>query len=212
MDRPTADRARRLGRAVHAVLCACLGVPPTDLALDVLARQALEREGIDPAGPEGEASSGEVRTLVEQGLATPLLRAALGTTKRRVEAEVFAHHGGVAVLGRADLVFEGPDGEGLTVVDFKTDRVPVGADGSALQKLCEAHGYDRQVAAYANALRLATGRPVAHAYVLFLAAGQATEVRPAHPDSGEGLSDAWGSVDPDSDTGRHPHGEARPAS
>lgn len=184
-DLSAAERARRVGRAVHAVLCASLGPIPVGIPLEALCEGALVREGIGP-GPYGDASDStevlrEVRGLAERGLGTALVKAALRTPKRRVEAEVFARDGSVLILGRADLVFESLDGEGLTVVDFKTDRVPDGSDADALRALCEAHGYDQQVAAYRTALRLATGQDVARAYVLFLGAGQAVQVSPEDP-------------------------------
>jgi ATP-dependent helicase/nuclease subunit A len=54
---------------------------------------------------------------------------------------------GTLVEGIVDLAFE--DGDGWTVVDYKTDRELEGAEGR----------YRRQVAFYAHAVARASGRP-----------------------------------------------------
>ena len=69
----------------------------------------------------------------------------------------------------ADLCFEGPDG--LTVVDFKTDRV-FGAQEIADR----AERYRPQLEAYSLALTRVLERPVTRRVLYFLASGTAVEV------------------------------------
>ena len=67
-----------------------------------------------------------------------------------------------------DACFE--TGEGLTVVDFKTDHVY----GPAL--LERAEDYKPQLAAYGQALEEITGRPVVRRVLWFFSEGRAVEI------------------------------------
>jgi ATP-dependent exoDNAse (exonuclease V) beta subunit len=69
--------------------------------------------------------------------------------------------------GFIDLVYE--DDDGLVIVDYKTDTVPL----AALDR--RVAYYRPQVAAYVAGLAAATGRPVARAVLLFLSPGGAVE-------------------------------------
>ena len=187
------ERARRIGRAVHAVLAECLRLPPPSRPLLDLCLEATLAEGLDP-GPrgrgtgaeedagskaaEGSPDVAEIFSLAHRGLTSPLLQTALGTPNRQVEAEVFARDRRLLILGRADLVFEEADGGGLTVVDFKTDQVPEEWSEGDLRAYAVRHGYAGQVEAYRRAMQLATGRTVDHAFVLFLRPGRAVEFLP----------------------------------
>ena len=69
--------------------------------------------------------------------------------------------------GFVDLLVDEPDG--LVVVDYKTDRVSgvMAADVAGRHRL--------QVAAYANALEAATGRPVSRCVLVFVADDELAE-------------------------------------
>ena len=67
-----------------------------------------------------------------------------------------------------DCFFE--TAEGITVVDFKTDRVA----GEALRRRAEE--YRPQLEAYSRALERITGRRVAHRILWFFATGTGLEL------------------------------------
>ena len=73
---------------------------------------------------------------------------------------------GAVLKGFVDLAFE--DGEGLVVVDYKTDQPPGGSPGAGAR-------YEPQIASYANALEAATGRPVHRCVLVFVADDAAGE-------------------------------------
>ena len=83
---------------------------------------------------------------------------------------------GTLVSGTADLVLSGPPG--LVVIDHKTFLGP--ADAAASRAL----SHSGQLAAYAAALRAATGAPIASTWIHFAVRGRLVEVR--LPDSSEG--------------------------
>ena len=164
-----------IGRSVHGALAIIDFSSGRDSfgadAAEVARRQA-ERHGV-------AEHAGEVEDMVRAALASPVLEQAAG---RRHHKELYlamplgapaggpgggedgAGDGSGGVFeGFADLVVE--DGEGLMVVDYKTDRV---AD-EALQADMVAR-YRRQLAAYAAALHAATGRPVVGGVLLFVGA------------------------------------------
>ena len=74
----------------------------------------------------------------------------------------------VLLQGVADCYFETP--KGITVVDFKTDRVY----GEGLT--ARAEEYRPQLAAYADALGEITGKPVVRRVLWFFSEGKAVEV------------------------------------
>ncbi|MDP9417587.1 MAG: PD-(D/E)XK nuclease family protein, partial [Actinomycetota bacterium] len=116
------------------------------------------------------ARAGPVAQRVRSALRSPLLRAA---AERRHWKEVFvsARLDGRHVEGFVDLLVEEPDGS-LTVVDYKTDRVD---DDATLAAKVEQ--YTPQLAAYASAVRVATGRAVDRVALLFCQPDRAVEQR-----------------------------------
>ncbi len=75
----------------------------------------------------------------------------------------------ILLQGVADLCFEGPGG--LTVVDFKTDRV-----FTAEEVRDRSEVYRPQLKAYSLALARVLGRPVARRVLYFLAPGEAVDL------------------------------------
>jgi ATP-dependent exoDNAse (exonuclease V) beta subunit len=139
-----------VGRAVHGVL------QSVDLATghgldDAVAAQSLA---------EGVADDAEVvRALARSALDSDIVREA---ASRRFWRETYV---GTVVAGRVlegfiDLVYE--DDDGLVVVDYKTDTVPVAAIDQRVAF------YRPQVAAYVMAIQAATGRPAVRGVLLFL--------------------------------------------
>ncbi|HSK05763.1 MAG TPA: PD-(D/E)XK nuclease family protein, partial [Kofleriaceae bacterium] len=76
---------------------------------------------------------------------------------------------GTLVVGTADLVLAG--GGGVAVIDHKT--FPGTAEAAAWRAL----GYSGQLAAYAGAIRAATGAAIASTWIHFPVRGQLVEVR-----------------------------------
>ena len=132
----------RYGTLVHAVLATL----PLNADADAIWRIA-ETQGRIAAASAAEVSSA-VET-VSAVLGHPLIDAARAAEKEGRclrEAPVTLVRDGVLVEGVVDLAFE--TDEGMTVIDFKTDR----AEGDLLAT------YRRQVAIYAEAIAQATGR------------------------------------------------------
>jgi ATP-dependent helicase/nuclease subunit A len=103
---------------------------------------------------------------VARALASPTIAWA-GTRRYHQELMVVAPAGAQGVFeGFVDLVVE--DEDSLVVVDYKTDRLEPRTREAVLER------HRRQVAAYAEALTAASGRPV-RACVLVLLAGEAAE-------------------------------------
>ncbi|HXX89401.1 MAG TPA: UvrD-helicase domain-containing protein [Acidimicrobiales bacterium] len=157
------DEPLLVGRAVHGTLAAldlATGTDATGTPAATLARQRARAVGV-----EGRAE--EVAAMVERALASPVVRRA-GTRRHHKEIYVGTATGTGGVFeGFVDLVVE-EDG-GLVVVDYKTDRV----SGAARDEV--AVSYRLQVAAYANALAVITGRPLTAGVLVFLADGEAFE-------------------------------------
>jgi hypothetical protein len=104
----------------------------------------------------------EVAELVAAALVSdPVRQARRGRHWR--EVYVAAPVGDAVIEGFVDLLYE--TDEGLVVIDYKTDLVAEGSIDAAVDR------YRLQVAAYAAALEVAVGRPVAAAGLIFLAEG-----------------------------------------
>jgi ATP-dependent helicase/nuclease subunit A len=134
---------RRFGTLVHAVLAlAPLDAAPQDIA------GLTEAQGRILGAPPDEVDA--AGRLVAALLAHPLLRRAEAAWRagrcRRESPLAWLEPDGTLVEGVLDLAFE--DGDGWTVLDFKTDREL----GEAVEH------YRRQVALYARGLAAATGR------------------------------------------------------
>lgn len=119
---------------------------------------ALERLLASPLAEEVRQSS---RVLREY-------RFTLLVPAREVDSQA-SEKDAILLQGVADLCFEGPDG--LTVVDFKTDRV-----FGAREIADRAERYRPQLEAYSLALTRVLERPVTRRVLYFLASGTAVEV------------------------------------
>jgi ATP-dependent helicase/nuclease subunit A len=168
------EEARRIGRAVHAVLAEidlAATRDPTD--------SAVEKACIAQAHIYGVAGGGvEIATMVRRALESDVVQRAAA---RRHWREVFvAAPVGEGVLeGFVDLLYE--DDGGLVVVDYKTDRlVPESIETSG------GASYRLQVASYAETLEASTGVPVVRCVLLYV--GAATPVE--HVIEGEALAGA----------------------
>ena len=140
-----------LGRAVHAVL----------QTVDLRTGAGLEAMAKAHAGAEGVPSRWqEVAALARTALDSAIVRRAVESRFWR-ELYVGAPIGSGVIEGFVDLVFEGPGG--LEVVDYKTDGVRSDEEVDRL-----AARYRLQGAAYAVAVRAATGRHVGRCTFLFL--------------------------------------------
>jgi ATP-dependent exoDNAse (exonuclease V) beta subunit len=140
-----------LGRAVHAVL------QTADLAtgrgLEATARAQATAEGI-------YHREGEVLALARAALASPVVKRAVAARRLWREVPVAAPLDGHIIEGIIDLLFE--EGDGLVVVDYKTDAIGAGETQDAVDR------YRIQGGVYALALERATGRPVKEVVFLFL--------------------------------------------
>ena len=159
-----------IGSAVHGVLQHADLTDPTGADVAELARWQTAVEGLPAAAADLVASKARA------ALASPLIARAVASG--RVHRELHVAVPASAVLGPAmsgsavsgavdliegfvDLLFD--DGDGLVVVDYKTDDVPSDA---AVERALER--YAPQGAAYALLVGAATGRPVTEVHFLFL--------------------------------------------
>jgi len=173
---PNGDEQRLIGRAVHDTL-AKVDLGPWAVGTDVgeeFPRAALDRISLAATQAQGldDARAPTVARLAWQALCSPTVRAIAGVRHFRelpivAPIELGATVDGV-IEGFADLVGHGDDG--LVVVDFKTFT----------ERGRRSHTTDPehllQVAAYAYALRAATGLRVARAVVCYLFEDGADEV------------------------------------
>jgi ATP-dependent exoDNAse (exonuclease V) beta subunit len=140
---PGRPAGRRFGTLVHAAL-ATVSLDADEAAI----RRITETQARIAASPPSELSS--AIDAVHAALRHPLIdaaRRAAGEGRCLRETAVTLMRGGTLVEGVIDLAFETDDG--LTVIDFKTDR----AEGDVLATYC------RQVALYAEAIAQVRGRP-----------------------------------------------------
>jgi len=145
-----------IGRAVHAAL------QDVDLGtaqdLEAICGRHSDAEGL---GEEGDRD--DVARLVRATIALDLIRQAASARhwKEVYVAAPLQKLGGGVIEGFVDLTFEDASGD-LTIVDYKTDRLPKGA---SLER--SARPYRLQVGAYAHAVETATGRRVTSAWIVF---------------------------------------------
>lgn len=163
-----------IGRAVHAVLQhADLSDPAAadvaDLARWQAAIEALPADAV--AIVEAKARAAIASPLVAQAVASGRLQRELLVAAP--VAELLGAGGddpdADLVEGFVDLCFD--DGDGLVVVDYKTDEV-----GSSAAVTAALERYAPQGAAYALLLEAATGRPVTEVHFLFLRGTEAVDV------------------------------------
>jgi len=160
----SADEGLQIGRAVHATLSTIDLASGTDAAgrtADEVARGRATAHGVAHHAPA-------VAAMVRRALASPtVVRAASARHWRELFVAVPVGDGGV-LEGFVDLAFE--DGDGLVVVDYKTDRA-----GATTGSPEAAARYEPQIASYANALEAATGRRVHRCVLVFVADDPAGE-------------------------------------
>jgi len=167
----------RVGRAVHAAIQSLpLDAGPAEV--EAVARAQAVAEAV----PE---RTDEVARLVDAALASAAAGRARGARGALREVPFALARDGAVVEGFIDLVIPGPDG--LEIVDWKTDDVPVAGVPERLGS------YRLQAGLYALGLRAATGRPVARITYVFLRTG--VEGSPGEADELEaaaraGLADA----------------------
>ncbi len=155
-DKPAWRRGRAgtaVGRAVHATLQQVDLVSGAGLA-DLATVQAVA-EGVP-------TRAGEIERLARGAFESPTVRRAVAGGRYWRELYVGAPVGDRVLEGFVDLLVE--SGDGLTVVDYKTDQLAADEDRDrALVR------YGPQGAAYAVAVEAAVGRPVERCTFLFLA-------------------------------------------
>jgi ATP-dependent helicase/nuclease subunit A len=140
-----------IGRAVHAVL----------QTIDLGATTSIEDASSAQAVAEGIADeASRIARLVENARESGAVREAVASGRYWREVYVGTEVDGATVEGFIDLLFEGS--EGLVVVDYKTDSARSTED---IDRAMER--YRLQGAAYALALEVALGRPVAEVRFVF---------------------------------------------
>ena len=148
-----------VGRAVHATLQTVDLVTGADLAAIAAAQAAAE--GVDDRRDE-------IERLARAALDSPSVRAAVAGGRYWRELYVAAPAGDTLVEGFVDLLYD--TGDGLVVVDYKTDSLRSPADVDAA-----AERYRLQGAAYAMAVAHTAGRPVSAVRFVFTAPDIAVE-------------------------------------
>jgi ATP-dependent helicase/nuclease subunit A len=137
-DRP---RGPRFGTLVHAVLATV----PLDAEPDLVARAADVQGRMLGALP---ADAGAAATLVSSVLRHDVMRRARTAAHVRRETPItWLQQDGTLIEGVLDLAFD--EGEGTTVVDFKTDHELAAGETR----------YRAQLQQYVHAVTRATGRP-----------------------------------------------------
>jgi ATP-dependent exoDNAse (exonuclease V) beta subunit len=150
VERPS---GRRFGALVHAVLAAVdLDASTDEIGVVAQANARL----IDATAEEVDAAVTTVRNALQHPL---MQRAARAKTLRRETPLQHYRENGILVEGVVDLAFQEntPEFQGWTVIDFKTDREIVKSENQ----------YRAQVAAYVEAIGVATARP-ARGFLLVL--------------------------------------------
>jgi ATP-dependent exoDNAse (exonuclease V) beta subunit len=138
--RTARPHGKRFGTLVHAVL----GTVALDAGAEPIREMArLHARAIGASEEEVAAAVSAVQAALEH----PLLARARSARKVRRESPIALRVEGEIVEGVLDLAFF--DGEAWTVVDFKTD----------VEIAARREGYEAQVAMYAHAVSVATGRP-----------------------------------------------------
>lgn len=148
-------RSRAIGIAVHAVLQRIDLATRADLGL------LSEEEALAAGEPEATA---EVRGLVAKTLDHPIVKEALQAHRLMREMPFSAAGETWLTEGRIDLVFE--SGEGITIVDFKTDQVETEAEIAARVEV-----YLPQTMVYARAMSQVAGVSVRRVVLLFVRPG-----------------------------------------
>ena len=149
------ESAKDIGTAVHAVL------ERIDLAtgrhIGLLSEEEADRIG----HPDRAA---EIQDLVGRTLRSEIVKEALASPRYERELPFAAAGDSWITEGRADLVFE--EGGGLTIVDFKTDKVSTKEEIDARME-----AYRPQALLYARALHQVTELPIRRVVLHFIRPG-----------------------------------------
>lgn len=145
----------RLGRAVHATIQS-VGLNADDATVAAFARAQAVAEAIPDC-------ANEVVTLVRKALTTEAARRARSAVRAVREAPFVVKVDGVTLEGFVDLLIETPDG--LEIVDWKTDYVPLEAVDHRLET------YRLQAGLYVLGVEAATGTPVRAVTYVFVQPG-----------------------------------------
>jgi len=138
------------GTLVHAVLAQA----PYEASAETLADLArLEARVLGLSDRDADVAAAKVARVQAHELWQRASRAAARGACRRETPITLTLPDGRLVEGFVDLAFD--DGDGWVAVDYKTDRELANAEND----------YRRQVATYAAAIRVATGRPATGALV-----------------------------------------------
>ena len=140
-----------VGRAVHAVL------QSIDLATGAGVEHRARAQAVAEGVPDREA---EVSRLVEVAVQSDIVRRAVASQRIWREVPVAAPVGDGSLHGFIDLLFE--EGNGLVVVDYKTDAVTEEQLPEVIDR------YRLQGGAYAHAIRQVTGKAVKEVVFLYL--------------------------------------------
>ncbi len=151
-----------IGDAIHAFLAA------DRPGLDDLLRSEIAAELLANHGVSGAIRADAIVALATRLTAWVASRFP-GSSQRREWPMLHRSDDGIVVAGTADLVLIGS--EGLTVIDHKS--FPGTSEAAAERAL----GYSGQLAAYAAALRAATGVDVTSTWIHFPIRGRIVEVR-----------------------------------
>ena len=143
--------ASNVGRAVHAVL----------QTIDLASGEGIADRARAQAVVEGVADQEErIVRFAEAAVNSGIVKRAVASGRLWREVPVAVGVGRGAMLGYIDLLFD--EGDGLVVVDYKTDRVSSAQAAAAVQR------YRLQGGAYAHAVQQVTGRPVKEVVFLYL--------------------------------------------
>ena len=141
----------QVGRAVHAVLQA------TDLASGDDIPDRAQAQAVAEGVP-GRAA--DIEDLARTAVASDIVKRAVASGRFWREVPVAVPAGGGSLHGFIDLLFE--EGDGLVVVDYKTDSISKNQTSEAVRR------YQLQGGAYAYAVQALTGRRVKEVVFLYL--------------------------------------------
>jgi len=161
IQRSVAHTGATVGSAVHRALELLDLRAPTEQTVSFPVEMACGELG-------SPRLTGAVRVLVQSALRSPVTRLA-GTCRHWKEVPIVADIDGRIVEGIIDLLAD--TGNGLIVVDYKTDQVRSGAEREH-----KAAAYAPQITAYAKALA-STGLHVHQAILCFIGTDAVTEVQ-----------------------------------
>jgi ATP-dependent exoDNAse (exonuclease V) beta subunit len=152
---PSAEEKRKIGSLVHSALEAIAMEP---------AKKDNIRETVEALNLEGltETALERVVEMVNKALETPILQRALKAKALQKEYPIVMEENGTIISGRVDLAFV--EGDGIVVVDYKTDEVTTEEDAKRRVK----DVYITQGEIYSKIIKKATKTAIKEVYFLFL--------------------------------------------